>query len=223
MEWNIDHSPAYSILKVKLKPGEKLVAEPGAMVLMKKDIKIETKMQGGFFRGLKRKFLGGESLFMNTYHSGPDGGEVWLAPSLPGDITYIKLEGQSISVQDMAYVAHHGDIDVDIAFRGFKGLLAEGEVFWLKLSGTGGVWLGAYGGVDVIELGPSEKTIIDNFHTIAIEDSVKWKIRKFGGWKSFILGGEGLVVEAKGPGKIYTQSRIIPELVKFLLKFIPKK
>jgi len=160
---------------------------------------------------------------MNTYHSGPDGGEVWLAPSLPGDITYIKLEGQSISVQDMAYVAHHGDIDVDIAFRGFKGLLAEGEVFWLKLSGTGGVWLGAYGGVDVIELGPSEKTIIDNFHTIAIEDSVKWKIRKFGGWKSFILGGEGLVVEAKGPGKIYTQSRIIPELVKFLLKFIPKK
>jgi len=46
MEWNIDHSPAYSILKVKLKPGEKLVAEPGAMVLMKKDIKIETKMQG---------------------------------------------------------------------------------------------------------------------------------------------------------------------------------
>ena len=119
MEWRVDHAPAYSVLKVKLNPNEKIVTEPGAMVTTIGDIKVQTKMEGGVFKALKRKFLGSESAFMNTYIAGPNGGEVWLAPSVPGDIKYVELKNQSISVQDMAYLAHHGDVTVDVAFRGF--------------------------------------------------------------------------------------------------------
>ncbi len=223
MEWKVDHAPAYSVLKVKLNPNEKIVTEPGAMVTTIGDIKVQTKMEGGVFKALKRKFLGGESAFMNTYIAGPNGGEVWLAPSVPGDIKYIELKNQSISVQDMAYLAHHGDVTVDVAFRGFRGVLAEGEVFWLKISGTGGVWICGYGGIDEITLAPGQKVVIDNFHSIAIEETVKWSIKKFGGWKTFLLGGEGLVIEAQGPGKIYVQSRVLPELARLLTKFLPKK
>ena len=223
MEWRVDHAPAYSVLKVKLNPNEKIVTEPGAMVTTIGDIKVQTKMEGGVFKALKRKFLGGESAFMNTYIAGPNGGEVWLAPSVPGDIKYIELKNQSISVQDMAYLAHHGDVTVDVAFRGFRGVLAEGEVFWLKISGTGGVWICGYGGIDEITLAPGQKVVIDNFHSIAIEETVKWSIKKFGGWKTFLLGGEGLVIEAQGPGKIYVQSRVLPELARLLTKFLPKK
>lgn len=223
MEWKVDHSPAYSILKIKLKPNEKIVTEPGAMVATIGDVEVKTKMEGGFMKALKRKMLGGESFWMNNYIAGPNGGEIWLAPSLPGDIKYIKLEGNSISVQDMAYLAHHGDVTVETAFRGFRGLLAEGEVFWLKISGNGGVWVGGYGGIDEIVLEPGQKVIIDNFHSIAIEDAVKWKIRKFGGWKTFFLGGEGLVIDATGPGRIYIQSRIIPQFARILMKFLPSK
>jgi len=223
MEWRVDHAPAYSVLKVKLNPNEKIVTEPGAMVTTIGDIKVQTKMEGGVFKALKRKFLGSESAFMNTYIAGPNGGEVWLAPSVPGDIKYIELKNQSISVQDMAYLAHHGDVTVDVAFRGFRGVLAEGEVFWLKISGTGGVWICGYGGIDEITLAPGQKVVIDNFHSIAIEETVKWSIKKFGGWKTFLLGGEGLVIEAQGPGKVYVQSRVLPELARLLMKFLPKK
>ena len=223
MEWRVDHAPAYSVLKVKLNPNEKIVTEPGAMVTTIGDIKVQTKMEGGVFKALKRKFLGSESAFMNTYIAGPNGGEVWLAPSVPGDIKYVELKNQSISVQDMAYLAHHGDVTVDVAFRGFRGVLAEGEVFWLKISGTGGVWICGYGGIDEITLAPGQKVVIDNFHSIAIEETVKWSIKKFGGWKTFLLGGEGLVIEAQGPGKIYVQSRVLPELARLLTKFLPKK
>jgi len=223
MEWRVDHAPAYSVLKVKLNPNEKIVTEPGAMVTTIGDIKVQTKMEGGVFKALKRKFLGSESAFMNTYIAGPNGGEVWLAPSVPGDIKYVELKNQSISVQDMAYLAHHGDVTVDVAFRGFRGVLAEGEVFWLKISGTGGVWICGYGGIDEITLAPGQKVVIDNFHSIAIEETVKWSIKKFGGWKTFLLGGEGLVIEAQGPGKVYVQSRVLPELARLLTKFLPKK
>lgn len=224
MKWEKAHSPAYTIIKIKLKQGENIVAEPGAMIVTMGDIQIKTGIKGGGLgSALKRKLLGGESIFMNEYVGGVRGGEIWLAPPLPGDISYVELKGNSISVQDTAFIAYHGDIKVSTAFRGFKGLLAEGEVFWLNLSGIGGVWFGSYGGIDEIQLNPGEKVIIDNFHAIAIEDAVKWKVKKFGGWKTFFLGGEGLVIEAEGPGKIYVQSRVLPEFARLLVKFLPFK
>jgi len=222
MEWKVEFSPSYSMLKVELNPGERITAEPGAMVLTKGGIKVETKMSGGVMKALTRKFLGGESIFMNNYVA-EDKGMVWLAPPFPGDIKYIKLENDEIYVQDMAYLAHHGEVDIGTKFKGFKGLFGAGEVFWLSLKGVGGVWINGFGGIDIIELEPGEKVTIDNFHALAIEKTVKWNIKKFGGWKSFLLGGEGLVIEAKGPGRIFVQSRIIPELVRILMKFLPKK
>ena len=222
MEWKTEFSPAYTILKIRMNPGEELVTEPGAMVLTRGGIKVKTEMKGGLLKGLGRKLLGGESLFMNTYRCEHEDGEIWLAPSMPGDIKYIKLENSEVHVQDLGYLAHHGDVDVGIKFKGFKGLFGGGEVFWLKISGTGGVWISSYGGMSELSLDPGEKVLIDNFHAIAIESSVNWNIKKFGGMKTFILGGEGLVIEAKGPGKIYIQSRILPELVRLLQKYLPK-
>ncbi len=203
MKWEKVFAPAYSLLKIKLEPGESVKAEPGAMVLMKGDIDIKTGIEEGLLKGLGRKLLGGESLFMNTYIAkGP--AEVWFASPFPGDIGYIELKGGEIHIQDVAYLAHHGDITIGIKFRGFKGLLAEGEVFWLKAEGTGGVWVSAYGGLEVIELAPGEKVTLDNFHTVAIEGTVNWKVRLIkGGLKTKLFGGEGLVIEAEGPGKIF--------------------
>ncbi|MHA1615689.1 MAG: TIGR00266 family protein [Candidatus Njordarchaeales archaeon] len=222
MKWKIEFSPAYSLLKTRLEPGEKIVAESGAMVVTKGDVKVKTGVYGGIVSGFLRKMFGGESFFMNEYTGGGSGGEIWLAPALPGDIVYIELQNSEVHVQDMAYLAHHGNIDIGVKFRGLKGLLAEGEVVWLKLKGTGGVWVSGYGGIDVINLNPGEEVIVDNFHAVAIDGNVKWSIGKFGGWKTFFLGGEGIAIKAKGPGRIFVQTRIIPQFVKLLLKYLPK-
>ena len=44
---------------------------------------------------------------------------------------------------------------------------------------------------------------------------------KVGGKKSFILGGEGIVIKYKGPGVVYTQNRDIGALATLLKPFFP--
>jgi len=222
LEWSIEAKPSYSVLKVRIKPGESVSAEPGAMVYMSDGIAVETRAQGGVLRGLLRSVFAGESFFINTFRAVREG-EVWFAPPLPGDIHYIELKGNSVYVQDTSYLAHHGNIDLSIAWRGLKGLLAEGELLWLKLSGIGGVWVTSYGGIEELRLEPGERVIVDNFHLVAMDDSVKWNIRKFGGLKSFLFGGEGLVVEVIGPGRILVQTRSLPAFIGLISKYIGRR
>ncbi len=222
MKWEVEFKPSYSILKVYLEPGESVTAEPGAMVLYKGSIDIRTHTGGGLFKGLTRALLGGESVFLNTFTARGGRGEVWFAPSLPGDIVYYELKGEELIVQDTSYLAHHGDVDIGVAWRGFRGLLAEGELFWLKVKGYGGVWLSSYGGISRVDLGPGESMILDNFHFVAMTSGMNWRVRKFGGIKSFLFGGEGIVIEVTGPGTVYVQSRSLPPFVEFIRKFLKR-
>ncbi len=166
--------------------------------------------------------MGGESFFMNTYVAdGPS--EIWFAPSLPGDITYLPLNGNAYVIQDFSYLVHHGDVKVTTAWRGFKGLLAEGSLVWLKAESYGGVWVNSYGGIEKIDFAPGEVITVDNFHFVAMTDGMRWSVRKFGGIKSFLFGGEGIVMEVQGPGTVLVQTRSLPPFAKLLMKLIGRK
>jgi len=220
LKWKVEYSPAYSLLKVELEPGEELTSEAGAMVLFKGDLEIKTHTGGGILKGLLRGIAGTEAVFFNTYRARGQA-EVWLAPALPGDIHYVPLEGDSYVVQDSSFLAYKGDVDVSVAWRGLRGLLAEGELVWLKLQGRGGAWVNSYGGMGKLDLEAGEKVTLDNMHFVALNEKTKWKVRKFGGWKSFLLGGEGLVVEIEGPGTLFYQTRILPPFARLIRKFAP--
>ncbi|RJS89483.1 TIGR00266 family protein [Candidatus Bathyarchaeota archaeon] len=222
MKWEVEYSPAYSLLKVQLEPGEELTSEAGAMVLFRGNLEIKTHTGGGLLKGLLRGIAGTEAVFLNTYRA-KSLAEVLLAPSLPGDIAYIPLEDGSYVVQDSAYLAHIGDVDVEVAWRGLKGVLAEGELVWLRLRGRGGAWVNSYGAMGKMELKAGERVTLDNMHFVALNEETKWRIRKFGGWKTFLLGGEGLVVEVEGPGTLFYQTRILPPFARLLKKFIPSR
>ena len=86
MKIDIQYRPAYSLAIVDLAAGESVQAESGAMVSMTGNIGIETAMKGGLLGAVKRKILGGESLFANTYTAQGAPGQITLAPSLPGDV-----------------------------------------------------------------------------------------------------------------------------------------
>ncbi|HIE36863.1 TPA: TIGR00266 family protein [Candidatus Geothermarchaeota archaeon] len=219
MDWEVSQSPAYSLLKVRLKPGESITAEAGSFISGFGDYEVKTHT-GGIMAGIARRVLGGEAIFLNTFTS-RSSSELWFAPSLPGDIEYRELNGKLI-IQDFSYLAHHGDIRISVEWRGLKGLLAEGELVWVKAEGRGGVWMNAYGGIEVVELKEGEVITVDNFHFVAMDPSIRYSIRKFGGWKSFILGGEGIVAELRGPGKVYLQTRSLPPFVNFIRRFLPR-
>src|SRR3954452_13723060 len=56
-------------LKIQLAHNEELYAEAGAMLYMGDGIELNARMQGGFMKGLMRKFLAGESMFMSVFKS----------------------------------------------------------------------------------------------------------------------------------------------------------
>ena len=54
-------------LQIQLHQNEELYAEAGAMLYMGAGIDLQARMQGGLMKGLMRKFLAGESLFMSVF------------------------------------------------------------------------------------------------------------------------------------------------------------
>ncbi len=221
MKTEILHKPAFAELKVYLSPGERIVAEAGAMVYMSPTIGVETTTKGGFMKGLLRKMLSGQTLFMNTYYAQSEGGYVVFAPSLPGDIIEIEVT-QPIYISDTNYLAST-ELEFGVKFTGFKGIFTPGGMFWFKVSGIGKAWIAAYGGIDMLQLGPGERLLIDNIHLAAFDASMNFTLRKFGKLKSFLFGGEYILTEFVGPGRVWIQSRNLPVFANLLYRYMPKK
>ncbi|RDD52970.1 MAG: AIM24 family protein, partial [Candidatus Korarchaeota archaeon NZ13-K] len=95
-----------------------------------------------------------------------------------------------------------------------------GQLFWLSLRGRGIVWLGSYGALEIRELKAGEKATVDNFHLVAMDSTVGWSVRMFGGLKSAVLGGEGIVVDLTGPGRVYMQTRNPIALADYVYRYV---
>lgn len=70
-------------------------------------------------------------------------------------------------------------------------------------------------------LAPGETMTLDTGHVVAFEETVQYRIRKAGGWKSMFLGGEGIVTEFTGPGRVWMQTRSTADLVDWLCARMP--
>ncbi len=222
MDFKVEFKGSYSILFVDLEPGESVRGETGSMVSMEGDVEIQTST-GGIFKALKRAVLGGESFFMNTFKANSKA-KLAFAPMLPGDIEVVDLSG-TIFVQSSSYLASEVDLDIDTKFGGFKTFFAGEGFFLLKISGFGKLALSSFGAIYSKQLDVGEKMIIDTGHVVAFEESIDYKVRTFGKLKSFLFGGEGLIVEFTGPGRVYIQTRNYPdftEWIKQLAKSVSK-
>lgn len=222
MQHEILYQPSYALLKTKLQQGEAISAEAGAMVSMSGGVQIETKARGGVFGALKRSVLGGESFFVNTFKASGDE-EITFAPSLPGDIISVGLQGNTVFAQSGAYIASPPEIQIDTSWGGAKTFFSKEGFFLLKLSGTGDLFLSSYGAIHQIDLAVGQKYMVDTGHMVAFEESVQYNVTRVGGLKSTLFSGEGLVCELTGPGKIYIQTRSADAFLSWLIPQLPKK
>lgn len=206
MEYDILHKPSYALARVKLNQREQLQAETGAMVSMSDSIKMDTSTRGGIFGGLRRSVLGGESFFVNTF-TAEQAGEVTIAPALPGDIEALELQGETLLVQSGSFLAATMNIEVDSQWGGARSFFSKEGLFLLRCSGRGLLFVSSYGAIHRIDLGPGERYTVDNGHMVAFDDSVRYEVGRSGGWKTTLLGGEGLVCKLEGPGRFYMQTR----------------
>lgn len=222
MEITLKHQPAFSLAIANLSSNEKIKVEPGAMVSHSDGVQMETKSEGGFFGGLKR-MVGGESFFQNTFEAPPQGGEITLAPGLSGDMRVFDIDGGEFMLQSGGYVASEMDVQFDTSWGGAKSFFGTGGLLLLKVSGRGKVLIGSYGAIEERELSAGQTYIVDTGHVVGFDGSIDFNVRKSGGWKSTLLGGEGLVVELTGPGRVFMQTRSEAAFLSWLLPHIPKR
>jgi uncharacterized protein (TIGR00266 family) len=223
MKYEIKYSPSYSLLEVSLEPNEVIVAEAGAMIYMTPQITVKTRKRESesLWRTIKTTVLGGESFFVNEYIAEKGPGKVGFAPAPVGDIQPLKVEaGRGLILQKSAYLASTEGVQLDTEWQGFKKGLFGQSLFMLKVSGEGQLFVNAFGAIDRHSLENGESLIVDNYHLVAFDDTCKYTVRKFGGLKSTILGGEGLVTEVQGPGEVYVQTKNMREFVDWLWELI---
>jgi uncharacterized protein (TIGR00266 family) len=220
MDFTITHQPFYAMLNLNLNAGDHIKAEAGAMVYMSPGLEIETKMGSGILSAFKRKFFGGESFFFN-YYKAAVASKISLAPDLPGDILHLILNNQTILIQSSSYLASVDSIAVESRFGGLKTLFGGEGLFLLAASGSGDLFLNAYGAIVPIDI--DSTYTVDTGHIVAFENSLNFSVKRAGGsWKSMFFSGEGLVAEFSGKGRLWIQTRVPGGLVSWLTPLLPK-
>jgi uncharacterized protein (TIGR00266 family) len=215
VKYEIRYKPAFATVFLTLNPGDTVIAESGAMASRSATLSMKTGFSGGLIPGLLKKFLGGESLFVNTFTNQTQQPlELVLTQSTIGDVSCLELKGDSICFQPGAYIAHTPGINMGVQWAGFASFFAGEGLFKLKLSGQGLVFFGAYGGLTEKKM--NGEFIVDSGHLVAYDPSIKMAIKMAGGLVGSVTSGEGLVNRLSGQGRIYLQSRSTGGLVKFL-------
>jgi uncharacterized protein (TIGR00266 family) len=215
MQAVVKGSPSFAYIEVDLGPGESVIAESDAMSSMAADLELKTSFNGGCISGLLKKFLGGESLFINTFTNRTnETRRLVLVQKTPGDIRQMELNGGSICLQPGAYVASTPGLKLGLSWGGIGSFLAKEGLFKLMISGTGTLWFGAYGGL--VEKEIRGDYIVDTSHLVAYPPGMKLKTQLAGGIFSSLLGGEGLVTRVEGNGTIFLQTRSLSGLVGWL-------
>lgn len=221
MDVQILYKPSYSLGVITMQGGEEIRVESGAMVSMSDGVTIQTKAAGGVLKSLARSMLGGESFFQNIYVAPPQGGEVTVAPALPGDMFSLNLQGESLMVQSGSYVASESGVELDTKWGGAKTFFASEGLIMLRASGSGEILLSTYGAVHEKNLAAGEKYRVDTGHLVAFSEGMGFKVTKVGGLKSTIFSGEGLVVELTGPGRVLMQTRSTDAFLAWLVPQLP--
>src|SRR5262245_45903209 len=133
MQTEMLQRPDFSMVKTTFdRPGESMVAASGALVARDTSVQMKTALRGGLLASAKRKLLGGESLFLNTFTSTAPGESIYLAPPGEGDVVQFNVrQGESLFIHSGAFLASGTDVKLDTKWGGAKGFFGAG-MFLLK-------------------------------------------------------------------------------------------
>lgn len=212
------------MIDFEMQTGDMVTGESGSMVYTRGNIHTNTKVRkgGGMLGSLKTSVLGGVSFFVNEFVAKEDNCKLGLTGNVLGDIERIHIEEEHV-VQSGSYVASIGDITLNTKWQGFSRGVFGSNLFMLKTKGYGDLFVDGWGGIRHEDLGRGEVMILDNYQLVAMQSSVKYDVKKHGNLKTTMFGGEALVIEITGPGKVYYQTKNLMEFARALSPFMRSK
>jgi len=225
-EFEIGERPDFAMVSLQLKQGQKVFAEPSAMASMDPCITLKAGFKGGLGKTIGRA-LGGESLIISTYSAEEAPGEVTFAAGPPGDVGYYRLRGGSLYLQRGAFMLHGEGVEVSGKWQGAKGFFSGEGLILLKASGTGDIFFNSYGAI--LEVDVTDQYIVDTGYIVAFEDTLQYNVsilpglRAGGKIKTLFFGGEGLVCNFSGQGRVWIQTRHVHPFLSWINPYRPTK
>lgn len=217
LAFTIEGQPDYAFLTVQLPAGQMLKVEASAMATMDTNLVMKTKLRGGLGR-----LLTSESIFINEFTAQGGSGEIGIAPATPGDLGHVYLDGDTVFLQNSAFVACAPGVEIETKWQGLmKGFFSGESLFLIKAAGRGDLWFNTYGGL--IELDVDGDYVVDTGNIVAFTEGLDYTITKVGGYKSLFFSGEGLVCRFSGTGKVWIQTRAAPAFAAWAEPFRPVK
>jgi uncharacterized protein (TIGR00266 family) len=196
------------VANVSLAKGDIVNAEAGAMVYKSGNVTIDVESKG-MGKAFKR-ILTGESLFLTKFKSVGGSGLVGFGGRFPGKIKSLNLKkNETIIAEKGAYLC--SDSTIDIGLKIIKkigaGLFGGEGIFLQEVKGPGNVLLHAAGDLIEYNLKKGQRLDVDTSHLVAFDPTVDYDIRRVGGIKTTVFGGEGLfLAQMTGPGRVILQS-----------------
>jgi uncharacterized protein (TIGR00266 family) len=227
LDFDLAHRPDFALLTVRLEQGQQVFAEPSAMAAMDPTIKMKAGFKGGLKASMGRMFSG-ESLIINTFTADSGPGEVSFAAGQMGDMVHYPLDGSTeLMLQRGAFVAHSPGVELSAKWGGAKGFFSGQGLVLLKASGQGDLFFNSFGAI--LDVDVIDGFIVDTGYIVAFESTLDYSIGTVPGMstggmiKSFLFGGERLVCDFRGRGKVWIQTRDIAPFVNFLYPYRPTK
>lgn len=224
MRTEIIARPGFAALHASLDTGESIMAEPGAMMAHRNTKMSTGAARGGILSGFKR-LLASESFFLNKFTGINDDGEIYLTPSVPGDIQDYQMEPDTeIVLQSGAFLACSEQVTVDTKFQGIRGLFNREGLFFLRAyteTNSGNVFFNTYGALVEIDVREDAPFYVDNGHLVAFAGNVDYTLDRVRGLMPLIAGGEGIVLRFEGRGKVWVQTRELQTFAGVLAPYLP--
>jgi uncharacterized protein (TIGR00266 family) len=217
-QFDIAGAPDYAFLDVNIPADKTIKVEASSMATMDTNIEMKTKFKGGLSR-----LLTGESIFINEFTAKNGSGKIGIAPSIPGDLKHIHLDGtETVFLQNSAFLASSMTINVESKWQGLsKGFFSGEGLFLIRCTGTGDLFFNSFGAI--IELDITDGYVVDTGNIVGFTSGLEYEIGTVGGMKSLFFSGEGLVAKFRGNGKLWIQTKKVRPLVWWANPFRPQK
>ena len=199
MQVRTRHTPAFGVARLQLAPGEAVLADYAALVATSYGVVVDPKQRGGS-RGRSRP---------TTFTAPAEGGWVDLAPSVPGDVYVLELDGMSgWCVARGSALAQGATLRMEPQWPGFRAMFGTEVGFLEHVSGAGPLVLSCCGTVDLVTLEASELITVEPGYLLAYSEQTQARLRAVSqSMPQSVRSGEGLMLDFAGPGQLVTQTR----------------
>ncbi|MDJ0843022.1 TIGR00266 family protein [Crocosphaera sp.] len=196
-----------STARILLNKDERLIAQAGSLVAMRGNVTMNTIFRRSLPKSQSQTAgtMGTESLFLTEFRGLGDKNEVWLAPSMIGNIIIHQVTDYKLVMVASAYLACSGTMDLFFGVPDLKLPANYPYLTLLSLAGKGQVLLNGLGAIYPIDVQENYWVNLDNL--VAFDNSLKYEVMplKTKGLQPWWRKGQ-LFIKFTGEGRLYCQT-----------------